>query len=88
MKLNAKTAQMMLRLDELAGLSEAIGLEFVRMAYDLASNPNSIKVWKKAMPGLRERGEDYIRLGSKSMRAADFIEPILDEMLHAGKETF
>ncbi len=88
MELNAKTAAMMLRLDELAGISEEIGLEFVRMAYDLAANPNNIKTWKKAMPLLRERGEDYIRLGSKSMRAADFIEPILDEMIAAGKETF
>ncbi len=88
MELNAKTAAMMLRLDELAQFSEEIGIQFVAMAYDLAANPNSILAWKKAMPGLRERGEDYIRLGSKSMRAADFIEPILDEMLHAGKETF
>ncbi len=88
MEFNARTAAMMLRLDELAGISEEIGMEFVRMAFELSESPNSIKAWKKAMPLLRERGEDYIRLGSKSMRAADFIEPILDEMIAAGKHTF
>ncbi len=88
MEFNAKTAAMMLKLDELATFSEEIGLEFVRTAYDLASQPNSVAAWVKACKEIRNRGDDYIALGSKTKRAADFIQPILEEMLTQGKETF
>ncbi len=88
MELNAKTAAIMLKLDELADFSENIGMEFVRTAYDLASNPNSVSAWIKACKEIRDRGDDYIALGSKTKRATDFIQPILEEMAAAGKERF
>jgi len=80
-----RVASISAKLKELQTMSDAMHADFGARDYALLLAKDDGTLYKNAMKSLREMGEAYIAVGSKTIRTANFVEPILDEMIALGE---
>jgi hypothetical protein len=69
-----------LRLHELADAYVAVELRYNQLLRATLEEADRVQAGKKAIKLMREVGEEYLAFGSKMIRTANFVEPILDEI--------
>lgn len=69
-----------LKLHELADAYVAVELRYNQLLRATLEEADRVQAGKKAIKLMREVGEEYLAFGSKMIRTANFVEPILDEI--------
>ncbi len=73
------------KLLELQGYDDLVKDMKTSMYERVKDMPATLSVYKGHMKSLRELGEAELDLGSRSIKTANFIEPLIDQMIASGQ---
>lgn len=77
---NDRALSIALKFHELADAYTAVELRYSELLRRAIAEPDQMKPNKQALKGLREVGEEFLALGAKMIRTANYVEPLLDEI--------